>query len=122
MVLMYYMLLQKGKKKKSADGATGSAGGATSSAGGATTTAGATGTRSKVYIKLLPCLYLLYLYTCCMVLMYYMLLQKGKKKAAGGATGATGTAGSSGTTAKVYIKLCPYLYLLYLYTCCMVLM
>jgi preprotein translocase subunit SecG len=95
MVLMYYMLLQKGKKKKSADGATGSAGGATS-------TAGATGTRSKVYIKLLPCLYLLYLYTCCMVLMYYMLLQKGKKKAAGG---ATGTAGSSGTAAKVYIKL-----------------
>ena len=51
--------------------------------------------------------------------MYYMLLQKGKKKVAGG---ATGTAGSSGTTAKVYIKLCPYLYLLYLYTCCMVLM
>uniref|UniRef100_A0A2N9EU15 CCHC-type domain-containing protein n=1 Tax=Fagus sylvatica TaxID=28930 RepID=A0A2N9EU15_FAGSY len=61
----------KGKKKKSADGATGSAGDATSSAGGATSTAGATGTRSK-----------------------------GKKKAAGGATGATGTAGSSGTTAK----------------------
>ena len=51
------MLLQKGKKKKSADGATGSA-------GGATTTAGATGTRSKVYIKLLFSLYLLYLYTC----------------------------------------------------------
>ena len=37
--------------------------------------------------------------------MYYMLVQKGKKKVAGGATGATGTAGSFGTTAKVYIKL-----------------
>ena len=51
------MLLQKSKKKKSADGATGSV-------GRATTTAGATGTRSKVYIKLLFNLYLLYLYTC----------------------------------------------------------
>ena len=40
-----------------------------------------------------------------MVLMYYMLLQKGKKKAAGDATGAIGTVGSSGTIAKVYIKL-----------------